>query len=554
LMRNVFVVVLALLGSAVLLADEVQTTDGHRYHGRVKSSDGKSVVLGSKYGTLTFPWTDVERLTYEPARVVLLTIGGRRVKATLRAETRAEYLVEVNGTPGNVRRSEVAAVKDVTHLVEATRQAFEKTAESLEKLARELEKSGLRREWRRALEALHSVAPSNDYAGRALGYVKSGDVWVKPEFPTGSVDFHGTRGLRVEAPPLVVTSGADAASTYRLVRAMLWVLPRVKHVLCADDRKVSRLEVVLYRDVESYNKLTGRDGLGHFERGSGRISLSAGDGMLRVAYWLLAHALVERLLKLGPKVEDGKVTDPGMPRWLREGLALYVQGWTLPFERGVTSSMDDYTNLGVPKHLAGSLKADLIKGCYCEPRPLTRVPESELDRRCLLCSWATVFCMQHGDKRLRDGYRRMMAAIAGGKRAASDYFDPFFSEEVLRAGVKNVYMRTARYRGRTARRGTHKIQYLWHEEGLALLKARRLAAAVDKYEAILRVAPKDRVALYNLACAHALSGDRDNAAQYLLKAWEAGFRDVEHIKNDPDLESIRDTDIFKAMTGRKREF
>ena len=114
--------------------------------------------------------------------------------------------------------------------------------------------------------------------------------------------------------------------------------------------------------------------------------------------------------------------------------------------------------------------------------------------------------------------------------------------------------RLVRYRGIPAKTGRHKVTYLWHEDALRLLQARSLNEAVRLYKRIVDLAPKDYVALYNLACAYSLLGDKLAATRFLVRAWDAGFHDVEHIKRDPDLKNIRDTDVFKALTGQKKEF
>ena len=46
-------------------------------------------------------------------------------------------------------------------------------------------------------------------------------------------------------------------------------------------------------------------------------------------------------------------------------------------------------------------------------------------------------------------------------------------------------------------------------------------------------------ALYNAACAHALLGHADEAVEALTAAQAAGFLDLDLLKSDPDLESLR---------------
>ena len=53
--------------------------------------------------------------------------------------------------------------------------------------------------------------------------------------------------------------------------------------------------------------------------------------------------------------------------------------------------------------------------------------------------------------------------------------------------------------------------------------------------------------LYNAACAQARLGHKDEAASTLLLSVKAGFRDFEHMRLDPDLESIRQHPTYLAI-------
>lgn len=51
--------------------------------------------------------------------------------------------------------------------------------------------------------------------------------------------------------------------------------------------------------------------------------------------------------------------------------------------------------------------------------------------------------------------------------------------------------------------------------------------------------------LYNLACCYGRLGDVKQAAKYLCLSAEEGFDNTEHIRNDPDFQTVRDTPLFK---------
>jgi serine/threonine protein kinase/tetratricopeptide (TPR) repeat protein len=53
--------------------------------------------------------------------------------------------------------------------------------------------------------------------------------------------------------------------------------------------------------------------------------------------------------------------------------------------------------------------------------------------------------------------------------------------------------------------------------------------------------------LYNAACLFALLKKKPEAMEALRKAWEAGFRDVSHVRRDPDLAMLHDEADFERM-------
>jgi tetratricopeptide (TPR) repeat protein len=72
---------------------------------------------------------------------------------------------------------------------------------------------------------------------------------------------------------------------------------------------------------------------------------------------------------------------------------------------------------------------------------------------------------------------------------------------------------------------------------------------IDKRLVELR--PQDSLAHYNLACSYALTGRTDHAIKTLRCAVELGYRDFRYMKEDRDLESIRQDPRFRQLL---REF
>jgi len=69
--------------------------------------------------------------------------------------------------------------------------------------------------------------------------------------------------------------------------------------------------------------------------------------------------------------------------------------------------------------------------------------------------------------------------------------------------------------------------------------------AIDRK--IIRLAPEDAVAHYNLGCSLALLVRVDEAFMALKRAIELGYDDATHMRADPDLEGLRDDPRFEAL-------
>lgn len=78
----------------------------------------------------------------------------------------------------------------------------------------------------------------------------------------------------------------------------------------------------------------------------------------------------------------------------------------------------------------------------------------------------------------------------------------------------------------------------WFEKGLRL----------DKKLAGLR--PDDPSVHYNLGCSYALLNQGDKALEALEKALDLGYRDLEWMENDPDLDGLRKADGYKTLLRR----
>jgi tetratricopeptide (TPR) repeat protein len=64
---------------------------------------------------------------------------------------------------------------------------------------------------------------------------------------------------------------------------------------------------------------------------------------------------------------------------------------------------------------------------------------------------------------------------------------------------------------------------------------------------LARLCPSDAVVYYNLACSYSLMGRLKNAARTLSRAISLGYRDLDHIRTDPDLAALRDSRVFMTV-------
>lgn len=77
------------------------------------------------------------------------------------------------------------------------------------------------------------------------------------------------------------------------------------------------------------------------------------------------------------------------------------------------------------------------------------------------------------------------------------------------------------------------------EEADALYGEKKYLEAAAKYAASSHLLSIRGNALYNAACCFALAGDKPKAVEALRRALSVGYSNFEHLKTDPDLDSIR---------------
>jgi tetratricopeptide (TPR) repeat protein len=75
----------------------------------------------------------------------------------------------------------------------------------------------------------------------------------------------------------------------------------------------------------------------------------------------------------------------------------------------------------------------------------------------------------------------------------------------------------------------------------------RTDEAMREVNLAMALRPDDGLVLYNVACAYCKMNKKAEALDVLRKAWEAGFRDAEWARRDPDLVLLHDDPEFARL-------
>ena len=91
-----------------------------------------------------------------------------------------------------------------------------------------------------------------------------------------------------------------------------------------------------------------------------------------------------------------------------------------------------------------------------------------------------------------------------------------------------------------------------NESGLEFMRAGQYSRAIAAFEEEIRQTGSSN-AMYNLACAHALHGDKKRAFDALEKAIENGFNNTHHMSEDEDLRSLQGDPHFYELVRLARD-
>jgi tetratricopeptide (TPR) repeat protein len=79
----------------------------------------------------------------------------------------------------------------------------------------------------------------------------------------------------------------------------------------------------------------------------------------------------------------------------------------------------------------------------------------------------------------------------------------------------------------------------WFSRGYQLHRSERYPEAIEAFKRSIDLGYREATAMYNIACAYALAGNRNSGIEWLEKSVKAGFDNSERLKSDPDIVSLR---------------
>lgn len=95
-------------------------------------------------------------------------------------------------------------------------------------------------------------------------------------------------------------------------------------------------------------------------------------------------------------------------------------------------------------------------------------------------------------------------------------------------------------------------QEILAELGSAYTKLGRHSEGLAVDRELVRLAPDNATAHYNLGCSLALCGETGAALDALERAVELGYDDAQHLEHDVDLRSLLGEPRFDALLARLR--
>jgi len=97
-----------------------------------------------------------------------------------------------------------------------------------------------------------------------------------------------------------------------------------------------------------------------------------------------------------------------------------------------------------------------------------------------------------------------------------------------------------------------QLGFAWFNLGFLSLALDAPDQAVVSFEKSVQLGYRPRTSMYDLACAHALSGHATEALAWLDKALEIGFDNWSLLRSDSDIDSLRADPRFRRLLDLAR--
>lgn len=91
---------------------------------------------------------------------------------------------------------------------------------------------------------------------------------------------------------------------------------------------------------------------------------------------------------------------------------------------------------------------------------------------------------------------------------------------------------------------------VWYNLGYSYHMAKQFDRAFKAFGRSAELGARKGDSLYNIACGYSLSGEKDQAIQWLQKAVDAGYGDTNNMNGDSDLDNIRDDPRYQKIVEK----
>ncbi|MBF0516689.1 MAG: tetratricopeptide repeat protein [Nitrospirae bacterium] len=96
-----------------------------------------------------------------------------------------------------------------------------------------------------------------------------------------------------------------------------------------------------------------------------------------------------------------------------------------------------------------------------------------------------------------------------------------------------------------------KHRYAYIARARSLMTSGNMAKAIEDYSKAVELDPNDPSPFYNIACVYSINKDTSKACEYLKKSIDRGMSSFSAMKQDKDLDNIRNSSCYKKIMEGK---